>query len=251
MAEHLVAAAYAHVFSILALWSVGLSIIAFLPYIRDTFRGLTKPDRASWLIWSFLSIIAVASLRYEGGAQSVWFVGIQSAMTLIIFVQSIWLGAGSYLSRKNLAVFGAASVGLVLWYLLETSVYTLAIVITISALGAITTLRKAARNPQSETMSTWVISGLAALCGVVSVGSIDLVQLVYPAYLMMLYVGIVWAMCAGLRAQRRMQSGPEGAIGMPCRPVFTSVRRATLRAAQCRSGDDFLIEVKGPQSVLN
>ena len=38
-----------------------LSTCAYIPYIRDTLRGNTQPQRASWLIWSVLGSVAYES----------------------------------------------------------------------------------------------------------------------------------------------------------------------------------------------
>ena len=52
-----------------------LSVVAFLPYIRDTISGNTRPERASWLIWSVLSTISFFSQVYEGAGISLLFSG--------------------------------------------------------------------------------------------------------------------------------------------------------------------------------
>lgn len=227
MAEHFCAFMAAYGLGIFTFLSVALSVIAFLPYIRDTFRGVTQPDRASWLIWSVLSVITFVSLAFQGAGHALWFVGVQSGMTVFIFAQSIWLGSGSYLGRRNLVIFAVAGFGLLLWYVLETSIYTLVIVIGISAVGALPTLRKAARAPRSETMSTWVISAAASLCGVVSVGSFTSIELLYPGYLSMLYIGIVWAMLVGQRRLPRVQdSSAQELVPVQAKqvPVFATVQ---------------------------
>ncbi len=224
---------------IFAFFSVTLSVIAFLPYICDTFRRSTQPDRATWLIWAVLSTAAFSSMLFEGAGQALWFVGAQAGMTLFIFVQSIWLGAGSYFSRINLGIFAAAMFALVVWYVMETSVYTLMIVIFISALGAIPTIRKAARAPHSETASSWIISGVAALCGVASVGSFSFFEQVYPSYLALLSVSILWAMWVGHQVQPKAQRWSTQElvpVPLPDTPVFASVRhKQTLPAAPRRA----------------
>lgn len=48
-------------FQIFGYLSGVLALIAFFPYYRDIFRGKTKPERASWLIWGILDLVALFS----------------------------------------------------------------------------------------------------------------------------------------------------------------------------------------------
>lgn len=177
--------------------SAALSLFAYVPYIMDTLAKRTQPERASWLIWSTLGSIAFFSQLYEGATDSLWFAAVQVSGTIIVFVLSIRLGAGDYLSKKNLVIFFVAACGLVAWYFTETAVYALTITISISLLGGAVTVQKAYEDPESETMSTWAVSLLASVCAVLSVGKVDWVILAYPLYLLALYGAIVGAMTLG------------------------------------------------------
>ncbi|MEM6624417.1 MAG: hypothetical protein AAF674_19510 [Pseudomonadota bacterium] len=183
-----------------------LSTLAYMPYILDTLARRTRPQRASWLIWSVLGAIAFFSQVYEGATASLWFAGVQVSGTIVVFTLSIFVGRGHFLSRVDALVLVAAGVGLVLWYHTDTAVYALAITIAISLLGGAVTIAKAYRDPDSETMSTWLISFVAALAAIAAVGKLDWVILAYPLYLLVLNAGIVGAMLLG-RAARRPAMG--------------------------------------------
>jgi hypothetical protein len=187
--------------ALFGLASALLSTLAYLPYIIDTVRGRTRPQRASWLIWSVLGSIAFFSQLYEGAAASLWFAGVQVSGTITVFLLSIFVGAGVFLKRKDYIVLLLACVGLVLWYFTENAAYALAITITISLLGGVVTIEKAYRDPQSETIATWALSFVASLCAIVAVGKLDWVLLAYPVYLFALNGAILGAMLLG-RARR-------------------------------------------------
>jgi hypothetical protein len=195
-----------------------LTIVGYLPYVRDTLRRETQPDRASWLIWSVLGTLSFGSQIYEGATSSLWFAFIQVAGTILVFTLSISLGAGQYLSRKNRMIFLAACVGLVAWYLTESAVYTLAINISISLLGGSVTVLKAYEDPNSETLSTWLFMLTASVLAVLSVGEMDWVILAYPLYLMTLYSSIVMAVLLGRIRQARMVPVPQEAMFRSTRP---------------------------------
>jgi len=177
--------------------SAVLSIIAYGPYIYDTARGRTKPERATWLIWSVLSAISCASMIAEGAGPAVWFAAVQVLGTTVIFLQSVSKGAGRYFCKRNSAVLIVAGFGLVAWYFTADAVYALSISIGVSMLGGFTTLLKAYHHPRTETLPTWVLAFVAACLAVASVGAFDPVILAYPAYLVLLYGGIVMAVLLG------------------------------------------------------
>ena len=179
------------------LMSAVLSTFAYLPYIRDTLLRRTQPQRASWLIWSMLSVIAFWSQMYEGATDSLWFAGVQSGGTVIVFVLSIWLGVGGFLNRRDCAVLLLAAGGLVAWYFTETAVYALAITVSISLLGGMVTVAKAYWNPESETLSTWTWCFVASIFAILAVGKVDWVILAYPLYLFTLNGAIVVATLLG------------------------------------------------------
>jgi hypothetical protein len=182
---------------LLGILSGVLSTFAYLPYITDTISRRTRPQRASWLIWSVLGSIAFCSQLYEGATASLWFAGVQVTGTIVVFVLSIGLGVGGFFNRQDCFVLLGALAGLVLWYFTETAVYALCITISISLLGGSVTVLKAFRDPQGETMSTWFLSLIASACAIVSVGALDWVILAYPLYLFTLNGAIVVAMLLG------------------------------------------------------
>lgn len=174
-----------------------LSIVAFLPYARDILAGRTQPQRASWLIWSVLSCIAFSSQVAEGAGASLWFSMIQCGGTVSIFLLTIARGSGRFLGPGDGYVLAAAAMGLGLWAITEVAVYALAVTITISLLGGAVTIRKAYRDPRSETLSTWIICFVASGLALVSVGSFDWALLAYPLYLFTLYGAILIAIALG------------------------------------------------------
>lgn len=179
-----------------------LSLFAFIPYVTDTLARRTKPHRASWFIWSVLSLISFFSQVYEGAGASLWFAGAQSFGTCLIFLISIRLGFGGHLSRKDGYILTAAGLGIVLWYFTDTAAYALGISIGISFLGGLATIAKAYRDPDSETLQMWGMSLVASFFAVSSIATFDLILLAYPLYLLILNTGIVTAILIGRETRR-------------------------------------------------
>ncbi|QMU59536.1 MAG: hypothetical protein GKR98_15925 [Boseongicola sp.] len=178
-----------------------LSTYAYIPYIIDTVAGRTQPQRASWLIWSVLGSVAFFSQVYEGATSSLWFAGVQVGGTIIVFFLSIRKGLGAYLNRTDYFVLVAAAIGLILWYFTETAAYALTITISVSLLGGVLTAIKSYGDPGSETLVTWVVSFVAAICAMLAVGTFDLILLAYPMYLFTLYTVFITAILLGRARQ--------------------------------------------------
>lgn len=185
-----------------------LSIFAFAPYVRDTLALRKQPQRASWFIWSVLSSITLCSQIYEGATSSLWFVAVQTLSTIFIFVLSISRGTGSLMNASDACMLVAAGFGLVLWAMTDTTAYALAMVIGVSSLGGIATIKKAYLNPGSETMSTWIVSLCASGLAVLAVNTPSWVLLAYPVYLFVLYGVIVIATKMGRARKPQLGIAP-------------------------------------------
>src|ERR1700733_1768922 len=66
------------------------------PYLLDILKGKTKPQRASWFIWSLLGIIAFFSQLKLHGAWSLVFVGLDAIGNLLVFGLSFKYGSGGW-----------------------------------------------------------------------------------------------------------------------------------------------------------
>jgi hypothetical protein len=190
--------------SLLGLCSAVLSIAAYLPYARDTLNSKTRPKRASWLIWSVLSSIALLSQIAEGASSSLWFMAVQCLGTVMIFILAVSRSDDALFTTENKYILSAAALGLVFWALSDSAVYALAMTIIVSALGSVLTIFKAYKAPETETISTWLLFFVSSGLALAAIGTMDWILLAYPLYLFCLYGLIVAAMLMG-----RMQNSQE------------------------------------------
>lgn len=176
-----------------------LSIIMIIPYVVDIFKKTTKPERASWLIWTVLGLIAFFSQLAKGATDSLWLTGAQTISVLIVFILSIKYGVGG-LNKQDIKALIAAGIGLLLWAITKEALYALFIVITIDFIGVFLTTIKAYKDPKSETTSTWLISGTSGIFGALAVGSFNLVLLLYPVYIIIANYTVVAAIILGKKS---------------------------------------------------
>jgi hypothetical protein len=176
-------------------------LLSFVPYIKDIFLKKTKPERISWLIWSILGSIAFFSQFAKGASYSLVMTGIQTIGDLFIFILAIKYGLGGFLKRDIIALVGAG-VSLFLWYITKEAAIALFIVIFIDAIGAILTVIKSYENPATETVSSWVLTGIGGLLACIAVGSFNFVLLAFPFYILLASLAILTAIKFGFRHLR-------------------------------------------------
>ena len=120
-------------------------------YAVDTVRGNTQPNRVSWTLWMLAPLIGFA-------AEVTQHVGLQSLLTFAIGFGPLLVVCASFLDPKAYArvtlfdvLCGALSlVALLAWAVTGTGDVAIFFAIMSDFFGAVPTLRKAYRAPESE-----------------------------------------------------------------------------------------------------
>jgi hypothetical protein len=178
-----------------------LSVVDLVPYLRDIFRGTTRPHRGTWLIWSVLGLTAFASQFADGATWSLGLVGMQAATTTLVLLLAIRFGVGGA-SRADLCLIGLAGLGLVGWAVSSAPAVATLFVVAADMIGVAMMLPKTWRDPWSETAPTYVLASGSGLCGALAVGELDASLLLYPSYYAFAN-GVIAAVI--LRRRRAMQ----------------------------------------------
>ena len=182
----------------------GLVILAsFFPYTRDIFLGKTKPERASWFIWSILNLIIFSALLSKQANYSLVLPGSQALGDLFIFFLAIKYGVGGFLKRDIIALIGAG-IGLLLWYITKEPLIAVFIAIFIDGTGYFLTIAKTYENPDTETVSSWVLNFLGGLFACFAVGSLNASYLIFPVYICIGSLAILVAIQLGFRRKKRL-----------------------------------------------
>lgn len=178
------------------------SSISYVPYIRYILKGTVKPERASWLIWSVLTAMGFFTQLAVGATHSLWLPGIQTLGVAIVLLLSIKYGFGG-VGKRDALTLGTAAVVLLLWLFTKNPVLAVYLTIVIDFLGAGLTILKSYEHPDSETVSTWALSGTGGFFGILAVGSLNPQLLSYPIYIFLINYAVVAAIVIGKRKHRR------------------------------------------------
>ncbi len=186
----------------LALISALMLIVAAPPYIVDTLHQKTRPERATWLVFSVLNLIAFISLLLLDASWSLLFSGVDTVASLLILGLSIKYGVGGY-GKRDISALIIAAIGVVCAVTTKQAVVSLAGVIVADLTGVALTAVKAYRQPSSETAVSWLLSGTAALCSALAVGRLSFRLLAYPLFYAISSYAIPLAQLAGAWHGRR------------------------------------------------
>jgi hypothetical protein len=167
-----------------------LQLVASAPYVRDILRGTTKPQRATWTIWTTLSFVVLASQWASGATWSLALTVGQTVSCTAIFALAIPHGVGG-LSRIELLLLGIAALGIVGWQVSDDPVIATCSVVLADLIGVALMLPKTYRAPGSETLSTYAIGVVSTLFALAAVGSLTPALLIYPVYILIADAAVV------------------------------------------------------------
>jgi hypothetical protein len=169
--------------AILGVSSAILNGIGFVPYVRAILRGKTKPERASWWIWTVIVLVALAAQAAAGATWSLFLAGGLFVGDVVVALLSLRYGYGRFKGRDFLSL-AVAVFGVWLWKVTNNPLAALVVIIAVDFLGNWLTLIKSWRAPYSENLITWMTISVAAAAGVLSVGSFNSTRIVFPAYVL-------------------------------------------------------------------
>ncbi|MFC1632929.1 hypothetical protein ACFL1U_02175 [Patescibacteria group bacterium] len=133
-----------------------LSFAAFLPYIIDILRRKTRPNRASWWIWTVVGIMVLASYRSGGAEETIWVPISYTIGPFIIALLAIKYGEGGWTTFDRNCLGGVGG-SLILWVIFKAPLVVLCINLFIDFLGALPTIRKSVHEPEGESKLAWAL----------------------------------------------------------------------------------------------
>ena len=161
-----------------------INFAACLGYVHAILKGAATPNRVTWFLWTVVPLIAgTAQLRSGVGFSTlvVLSVGIGPACVLLA---SFAARTGSWRLGPFDYVCGACSLAaLALWAVTGDPIVAIVLSILGDAAAALPTLRKAWLEPATEARSTYLISLVGMILGILSVQEATFAAYAFNAYL--------------------------------------------------------------------
>jgi hypothetical protein len=172
--------------------AAALAIGGYVPYLRATLRGETRPNRATWLIFAVAAGIAVVSSWAAGARVTLGVPLIYAVCCTVVFLIALRRGEGGW-SRLDRACLAGAVVGVGLWVVTGQPLLAIIACCIIDAAGAVPTVVKAWRDPAGEDGVSWILWLAAAALNIAQVREPIAAELLYPGVLTLCALLIVIA----------------------------------------------------------
>jgi hypothetical protein len=178
-----------------------LAIGGYIPYIYSILAGKTRPNRATWFIWTIVGGLLAFSYIAEGDQNSIWLPLGYFLGPLMVAILSLRYGYAEWTRLDTFCII-AAAISIVPWILSDNATMTLLINLAIDSTGAIPTLVKTYREPETEDLTAWMIFFIANTLQLFAISMWNLAAL-YPVYLFLLAGSIVLFICKGKLANKK------------------------------------------------
>ena len=178
-------------------------------YLVNTVKGKVRPNRVTFLMWSFVPFIAFSAQIQQG-------VGIEALMTfstgflpLTVFIASFANKASEWKLTRFDVVCGILSlVGLVLWMITKVGNIAIFFSIVADALAAVPTVVKAWKYPETEIAWPWIATVSGVLLTLLTLSEFTFANCGFILYI--LAVNIVIYTLVRFRLGRKLQPKSNG-----------------------------------------
>lgn len=143
----------------LVVLSVLLSLSGAIVYIRDMFRGKSKPNLVTWGLWAFAPLIATgAALSVNADYWSTIRIFMSGFGPLLVFIFAFIVKQGYWKLSKFDYLCGALSlIALVVWLMVGSPLIAILIAAVADLFATLPTVIKAWKYPETETLYTYFI----------------------------------------------------------------------------------------------
>lgn len=161
-----------------------ISIVSYIPYIRDILAGKTKPHAFSWLVWATLVTIGFFGQIADKAGPGAWVTASTALLCFIVFLFSLTKGERNIVLLDWLSLLGAG-VAIIFWLLTKGPLLSVILVSLIDAIGFIPTFRKSYVKPNEETLITYASSVVKYLLSLISLTNFSLITTIFPISLIL------------------------------------------------------------------
>ncbi len=162
-----------------------LSIVGYIPYIRDIITKKTKPHAFTWVVWTAVAfIVGFAQLAAGAGWGAIHNIVVGFVCLVIVFFAL--RNKDKDIRKIDVVFFIGALAAIPLWLATKDPLYSIILLTAIDLAAVIPTVRKTWRHPSSETLSSYVIAGIKYFISLGALTVYGLSTLLYPVALIIM-----------------------------------------------------------------
>ncbi len=172
-----------------------ISVGGSATYIRDTWRGGTKPNRVSWSMWALALLIGTGAALYAGAdAWTTVRIFLSGFLPLIVFSVS-FINPKSYWKLTSFDLLcGACSIlALVVWLVIDSPRIAILLAAVGDGFACLPTILKAWKFPETETGLTFILSLVATVLVLPSIQTWNIENSAFQIYLLIANTAIIFS----------------------------------------------------------
>lgn len=176
----------------LVILGISAQLIGITSYIKDTFKGKTKPNRITWLLWAVSPLIATAAALSEGVSWSVLPVFMAGFGPLLVLLASFATKKAYWKLEKFDYFCGICSIlALVLWAATDSAEIAIIFSILSDGFASIPTLIKSFKFPETEIINPFAAGLFSSVTGLIAIETFNFSALAFPIYLIAINVILI------------------------------------------------------------
>jgi len=165
---------------IAALIAIVLTFAGYIPYMRDTISGKTRPHVYTWFIWALVSFIAFGLQLSDNAGPGAYVTLAACIACIIIFVLGMRQGDKD-ITTSDTGFLVLALLAIVLWIFAKQPVASIILASSTEFLAFVPTVRKSWHRPHEETLASYVINTFRHGLSVYSLQRYTIITTLYPA----------------------------------------------------------------------
>lgn len=192
----------------LVVLSAALSLSGSFAYVRDMFRGKSKPNLVTWGLWAFAPLIATgAALSAHADGWATVRIFMSGFGPLLVFL-SAFIVRQSYwkLSRFDYACGVLSIIALSVWLGVHAPLVAILLLAVADLLATVPTIIKAWKHPETETLYTYFIGLFTASIIVPAIPVWNIENSAFQIYLIITNITLCIIVSRGHLLHRKMIS---------------------------------------------
>lgn len=159
--------------------AVILTFAGYIPYIKDTLKGKTRPHIYSWFIWSLVTTIAFA-LQVSDKAGPGSLVTLSAAIVCFLIFLLGFRQGNKDITRLDTLFFILSLVSIFIWLFAKQPIISVILVSSVDMFSFLPTIRKSWNKPRTETLSSYIINTFRFALAIIALNRYTLVSSLYP-----------------------------------------------------------------------
>ena len=164
---------------IVSILAVILTFVGYVPYIRDTLKGKTKPHAFTWFIWALAGGTAWGLQVFGGAGIGSWPLLSAVILCFVIFILSLRIGDKD-ITKSDVVFLVLSIVALFLWLGVHQPVWSVILATSVEVLGFAPTIRKSWNKPYSETLFSFEMASFRHGISIIALQQFNILTLLYP-----------------------------------------------------------------------